>query len=59
MGRDAASELLPGTLALPILNTFGSVEMRGDAVAPSVRTLAGDVFTVGSSLAIRTVPSVT
>src|SRR5262245_7868069 len=49
MGRDAASELLPGTLELLILKTLTAGEMHGYGIAQRVRTLSGDVLAVGES----------
>lgn len=49
MGRDARSELLPGTLELLILRTLTAGEMHGYRIAQRVKTLSGDVLEVGES----------
>jgi len=49
MGRDARSELLPGTLELLILRTLTAGEMHGYGIAQRVKTLSGEVLEVGES----------
>ena len=49
MGRDARSELLPGTLELLILRTLTAGEMHGYGIAQRVKTLSGEVLKVGES----------
>ena len=49
MGRDARSELVPGTLELLILRTLTAREMHGYGIAQRVKTLSGDVLEVGES----------
>src|SRR3981189_692821 len=49
MGRDEASELLPGTLDLLILKTLTTGEMHGYGIAQYLRTLSNDVLQVGES----------
>jgi transcriptional regulator len=49
MGRDEASELLPGTLELLILKTLTTGEMHGYGIAQHLRMLSDDVLQVGES----------
>lgn len=49
MGRNEASELLPGTLELLILKTLTTGEMHGYGIARYLRTLSNDVLQVGES----------
>ena len=49
MGRDAAPDLLPGTLELLILKTLAAGEMHGYGIAQRVKALSGDVLEVGES----------
>src|SRR3989442_8463549 len=49
MGRNEASELLPGTLELLILKTLTTGEMHGYGIAQYLRTLSNDVLQVGES----------
>lgn len=49
MGRDARSELLPGTLELLILRTLAAGEMHGYGIALRVKMLSGEVLEVGES----------
>jgi len=49
MGRDARSELLPGTLELLILRTLTAGELHGYGIAQRVKTLSGKVLEVGES----------
>ena len=49
MGRDATSELLPGTLELLILKTLTAGEMHGYNIAQRVSSLSDGVLAVGES----------
>jgi PadR family transcriptional regulator PadR len=49
MGRDAKSDLLPGTLELLILRTLTAGEMHGYGIAQRVKALSGNVLEVGES----------
>ena len=49
MGRDEASELLPGTLDLLILKTLVGGAMHGYAVAQHLRDVSDEVLQVGES----------
>jgi PadR family transcriptional regulator PadR len=49
MGRDEASELLPGTLDLLILKTLVGGAMHGYAVAQHLRDVSDEVLHVGES----------
>ncbi len=49
MGRDKASELLPGTLDLLILKTLARRRMHGYGIAQHLKTVSDDVLQVGES----------
>lgn len=49
MGRQSASELLPGTLELLILKTLTAGELHGYGIAQRVKQLSEDVLEVGES----------
>lgn len=49
MGRQPASELLPGTLELLILKTLTTGELHGYGIAQRVKQLSEDVLEVGES----------
>jgi len=49
MGRDAALELLPGTLDLLILKTLVSGAQHGYGIAQRLKTISDDVLQVGES----------
>src|SRR6185436_505681 len=49
MGRDEASDLLPGTLDLLILRTLVGGAMHGYGIAQHVRTTSDEVLQVGES----------
>ena len=49
MGRDDASELLPGTLELLVLKTLTAGTMHGYAVAQHLKQVSDDVLQVGES----------
>src|SRR6266446_5274558 len=49
MGKDATSELLPGTLELLILKTLTAGEMHGYNIAQRVKALSDGVLEVGES----------
>jgi transcriptional regulator len=49
MGRDKASELLPGTLELLILKALAAGELHGYAIVQRLRLLSEDVLQVGES----------
>src|SRR5260370_2528135 len=49
MGRDKASEPLPGTLDLLILKTLARRRMHGYGIAQHLKTVSDDVLQVGES----------
>jgi PadR family transcriptional regulator PadR len=49
MGRDDASELLPGTLDLLILKALAMGSMHGYGIAQHLKTVSDDVLQVGES----------
>jgi PadR family transcriptional regulator PadR len=49
MGRDDASELLPGTLDLLILKALALGSMHGYGIAQHLKTVSDDVLQVGES----------
>jgi transcriptional regulator len=49
MGKQSASELLPGTLDLLILNTLAGGKMHGYAIAQRVKARSDEVLDVGES----------
>ena len=49
MGRDEASELLPGTLDLSILKTLVAGPMHGYGIAQRLRQVSDEVLHVGES----------
>jgi len=49
MGRDDASELLPGTLDLLILKTLAAGPMHGYGIALRLKQISDDVLQVGES----------
>ena len=49
MGRDEASDLLPGTLDLLILKTLVRGPLHGYNIAQHVKTVSDDVLQVGES----------
>jgi transcriptional regulator len=49
MGRDEASDLLPGTLDLLILKTLVSGPMHGYGIAQRLKAISADVLRVGES----------
>jgi transcriptional regulator len=49
MGKDSASDLLPGTLDLLILRVLAAGRMHGYGIAQRVRVLSDDVLQVGES----------
>jgi PadR family transcriptional regulator PadR len=49
MGRDDASELLPGTLDLLILKALATGSMHGYGIAQHLKTVSDDVLQVGES----------
>jgi transcriptional regulator len=49
MGRDKASELLPGTLELLILKALAAGALHGYAIVQRLRLLSEDVLQVGES----------
>src|SRR6266480_3782350 len=49
MGRDEASDLLPGTLDLLILKTLVAGPMHGYGIAQHLKEISADVLDVGES----------
>jgi transcriptional regulator len=49
MGRDEASDLLPGTLDLLILKTLVAGPMHGYGIAQRLKDISADVLRVGES----------
>src|SRR5260370_35104378 len=49
MGRDKASEPLPGTLDLLILKTLARRRMHGYGIAQRLKTISDDVLQIGES----------
>jgi PadR family transcriptional regulator PadR len=49
MGRDEASELLPGTLDLLILKTLVAGAMHGYGIVQHLKQVSGEVLQVGES----------